>query len=108
MACFVKRVQRYTEFPFPPNVLENIFQKNLKITQNLDTNQSKQHPKHLYHTPGSHKNKIALKKPQSKEQPLKRKFENKGSFNFSQKQQIPIIEQNYILMPPKQAHPALK
>ena len=54
------------------------------------------------------KTKIALKKPQSKEQPLKRKFENKGSFNFSQKQQIPIIEQNYILMPPKQARPALK
>ena len=54
------------------------------------------------------KTKIALKKPQNKKQPLKRKFENKGSFNFSQKQQTPIIEQNYILMPPKQAHPALK
>ena len=57
MACFVKRMQRYTEFPFPPNVLKNYFSKNLKISQRLDTNQSKQHPKHLYHSPGSHKNK---------------------------------------------------
>ena len=54
------------------------------------------------------KTKITLKKPQSKKYPLKHKIENKGSFNFSQKQQIPIIEQNYILMPPKQARPALK
>lgn len=54
------------------------------------------------------KTKIALKKAIKQEKPLKRKIKNKGSFNFSQKQQIPIIEQNYILMPPKQAHPALK
>lgn len=54
------------------------------------------------------KTKIALQSHKIRNAPLKRKIENKGSFNFSQKQQTPIIEQNYILMPPKQAHPALK
>ena len=37
VACFVKRVQRYREFPFQPNVLKIIFSRNelfyLKLTQ---------------------------------------------------------------------------
>ena len=70
---------------------------------------NQKHPlKHLFQTLESNKNKNSSIKPQNKKQLLKHKIENKGNFNFSQKQQIPIIEQNYILMPPKQAHPALK
>ena len=43
------------------------FSKNLKITQSLDTNQPKQHPRRLYRTSGSHKNKNSATKPQNKE-----------------------------------------
>ena len=54
------------------------------------------------------KTKIALQSHKTRNKPLKDKIENKGTFNFSKKKQIPIIEQNYILMPLKQARPALK
>ena len=54
------------------------------------------------------KTKIALQSHKTRNNPLNTKSKTKEVSILAKKQQIPIIEQNYILMPPKQAHPALK
>ena len=108
MAYFVKASAKVYRKPIQSKCFKDYFSKNLKINQNLNTNQSKHPPKHLFQTLESNKNKKSSIKAQNKKQLLKHKIENKGNFNFSQKLQIPTIEQNYILMPPKLAHPALK
>ena len=56
MAYFVKANAKVYRISVPSKCFEDYFSKNLKITQNLDTNQPKQHPKHLYHAPRSYKN----------------------------------------------------
>jgi len=73
---FCKADAKVYRISVPTKCFEDYFSKNLKITQSLDTNQSKQHPKHLYRTSGSHKNKNSTTKPQNKKSPLKRKIEN--------------------------------
>ena len=54
------------------------------------------------------KTKIALQSHKTRNSPLNAKTKTKEVSILAKKQQIPIIEQNYILMPPKQVHPALK
>jgi hypothetical protein len=54
---FCKANAKVYRISIPTKCFEDYFSKNLKITQRLDTNQSKQHPKHLYRTSGSRKNK---------------------------------------------------
>ncbi|WP_287341374.1 hypothetical protein, partial [Prevotella sp.] len=63
---FCKASAKVYRISIPTKCFEDYFSKNLKITQRLDTNQSKQHPKHLYRTSGSRKNKNSATKPQSK------------------------------------------
>ena len=54
------------------------------------------------------KTKIAPQSHKTRNNPLNTKSKTKEVPILAKKQQTPIIEQNYILMPPKQAHPALK
>ena len=54
------------------------------------------------------KTKIALQSHKIRNNPLNAKSKTKEVSILAKKKQTPIIEQNYILMPPKQAHPALK
>ena len=53
------------------------------------------------------KTKIALQNHKTRNNPLNAKSKTR-EVSILAKQQIPTIEQNYILMPPKLAHPALK
>ena len=77
MACFVKRMQRYTEFPFPPNVLKIIFQKTQKspkaltqINQN-NTQDTSTAPREAIKT------KIALQSHKTRNSPLNAKSKTK-------------------------------
>lgn len=77
MACFVKRVQRYTEFPFLPNVLKIIFQKTQKspnaltqINQNNIQNTSTAPQEAV-------KTKIALQSHKARNNPLNAKSKTK-------------------------------
>jgi len=68
---FCKADAKVYRISVPTKCFEDYFSKNLKITQSLDTNQPKQHPKHLYRTSGSHKNKkIALQSHKTRKAPL--------------------------------------
>ena len=73
MACFVKRVQRYTEILFPPNVLKIIFQKTQKSTKALiQINQNS--TKHTSTTvQEAIKTKIALQSHKTRNNPLNAK-----------------------------------
>jgi len=63
---FCKASAKVYRISVPTKCFEEYFSKNLKITQSLDANQPKQHPRYPYHISGSHKNKNSATKPQNK------------------------------------------
>ena len=57
MAYFVKTSAKVYRKPIQSKCFKDYFSKNLKINQNLDTNQQKYPPKDLFQTLESNKNK---------------------------------------------------
>jgi len=80
----VKASAKVYRISFTTKCFEEYFSKIQKSTKALIQINQKQHQTYPYHSPGSHKNKNSNIKTQNKKEPLKRKIENKRSFNFSQ------------------------